>query len=56
MSETTCHQRNRDAILSGAKDYYKNHKKGLRDQERDKLRNLSEEKNIKKERIWRKQI
>ena len=27
-------------------------KKGLRDQARDKLRNLSEEKNIKKERIW----
>ena len=30
MSETTCHQRNRDAILSGAKDYYKNHKKWVK--------------------------
>ena len=36
-------------ILNRAKDYYENDKERLREQARDKYRNLSEEKKIKKE-------
>ena len=46
MSESaylTYYQRNRDVILNREKDYYKNDKKRLREQARDKYRNLSEE-------------
>ena len=39
-------------ILNKAKDYYENGKGRLREQARDKYRNLSEE---KKKRIWNKQ-
>ena len=42
MSETTYYQRNWDIIPNRAKDYYKNDR--LRDNARDKYRNLSEEK------------
>ena len=46
MSENTdltyC-QKNRDVILNRAKDYYKNDKERLRQQTRNKYRNLSEE-------------
>ena len=35
--------KNRDVVLSKAKDYYKNNKDRLREQARDKYRNLSEE-------------
>ena len=35
-------------ILNRAKDYYENHKERLRQQARDKYRNLSEEEKIKK--------
>ena len=46
----TYYQRNRDVILNRAKDYYENDKKRLREQARDKYRNLSEEdKNKKRE-------
>ena len=38
----TYYQRNRDVKLNGAKDYYENDKKRLREQARDKYRNLSE--------------
>ena len=58
MSESadlTYYQRNRDVILNRAKDYYGNDKERLREQARDKYRNLSKEekkprlkKNIKK--------
>ena len=48
MSETTYYQRNRDVILSRAKDYYKNDKKRLTDQAREKYRNL-EDKEINRE-------
>ena len=41
-------------ILNRAKDYYENDKERLREQTRDKYRNLSEEKKIK--RICKKQI
>ena len=44
------YQRNRDVILSRAKDYYENDKERLRVQARDKCINLSEqEKNKKRE-------
>ena len=47
--ELTYYQRNRDVILNRAKDYYENDKERLRGQARDKYRNLSEEKNKKRE-------
>ena len=41
--------RNKDVILNRAKEYYKNDKVRLREQARDKYRNLSEGKNKKRE-------
>ena len=38
-------------ILNKAKDYYENGKERLREQARDKYRNLSEEEKIKKENM-----
>ena len=52
MSDTTYYQRNKEAILNRAKDYYENNKELLRERERakNKYRELSqEEKNIKRE-------
>ena len=50
MSELTYYQRNKDVILNRAKDYCENDKKRLREQARDKYRNLSvEDKNKKRE-------
>ena len=46
--ELTYYQRNRDVILNRAKDYYENDKERLREHERDKYRNLSEEEKNKK--------
>ena len=43
MSDTTHYQRSRDIILNRPKDYYNNDKNRLRDNARDKYRNLSEE-------------
>ena len=43
MSETTYYQRKSDVILNRAKDHYENDKERLRDNARDKYRNLSEE-------------
>ena len=43
-------------MLNRAKDYYKNNKERLREQTRDKYRNLSEEEKNKKKRIQEKQI
>ena len=49
MSDFNYYQRNRDVILNKAKDYWENDKEGLREQSRDKYRNLSEvEKNKQK--------
>ena len=51
MSESTdltYYQWNPDMILNTAKDYYENDKKRLREQARDKYRNLSEEEKNKK--------
>ena len=47
---------NKDVILKRANDYYEKVKKRLRDQPRDKCRNLSEEEKNKKGRIWKKEI
>ena len=41
-------KKNRGVILNGAKDYYENDKERLREQARDKYRNLSEEEKNKK--------
>ena len=47
----TFYQKNKDVLLSKAKDYYKNNKDRLREQARDKYRNLSEEEKNKKENM-----
>ena len=54
MSEKTYYQRNSDVILNGAKYYYENDKERLREQARDKYRNLSEEEKNKKREYGRK--
>ena len=49
-SDEETYQKNKDSILNRAKYCYKNDKERLREQARDKYRNLSEEeKNKKKE-------
>ena len=48
ITDLTCYQKNRNVILNRAKDYYENDKKRLREQARDKYRNLFEEEKIKK--------
>ena len=40
--ELTSYQKKTDMILNTAKDYYENDKERLREQARDKYRNLSE--------------
>ena len=50
LTQLIKNQDDRDVILNRAKDYYENDKERLREQARDKYRNLSEEeKNLKKE-------
>ena len=50
MDNTTYYQRNREILLNRAKDYYENNKEKLREQARNKCKNLFEEdKNIKRE-------
>ena len=44
-----------DVILNRRKDYYESDKERLKEQAKDKYRNLSEEEKNKK-RIWKKQI
>ena len=54
MSENaylTYYQRNRHVILNWVKDYYENNKERLGVQARNKYRNLSEAKKIKKENM-----
>ena len=53
-ADLTYYQKNRDVILNKAKDYYENDKKRLREQARDKYRNLSEEEQKLKGKIWKK--
>ena len=40
--DSTYYQRNRDVILNRAKGYYENDKERLREQARDRYKNLSE--------------
>ena len=47
-TDLTYYQKNWDVILNRAKDYYENDKERLREQTRDKYRNLSEEEKNKK--------
>ena len=52
MSENnnlTYYQRNKDMILSKAKNHYKNNKEKLKNQARNKYKNLSEEDKNKKD-------
>ena len=42
MDNTTYYQRNREVMLNRAKHYYENDKERLREQARNKCRNLSE--------------
>ena len=50
MSKKTYYQWKRKTILNRAKEYYKNNKERLKEQARDKYRELSkEEKGIKRE-------
>ena len=48
MTNLTYYQRIRDVILNRAKCYYKNDKKRLKEQARDKYRNLPEKDKNKK--------
>ena len=41
-ADLTYYQKNRDVILNRAKDYYENNKERLREQAKNKCRNLSE--------------
>ena len=50
-SKLTSYQRNRDVILNRAKDYNENDKERLREQARDKYRNLSKEEKTKRENM-----
>ena len=51
MGEKT-YLRNRDVILNRTKDYYENDKERLREQARDKYRNLSEEEKNEKQKNY----
>ena len=53
MTEETYYQRSRYVVLNRTKDYYKNDKERLRQQARDKYRNLSEEEKNKKRKHGR---
>ena len=48
MNNTTYYQKNREIILNRAKDYYDNDKERLKEQAKNKYRNLSKEEEIKK--------
>ena len=52
-ADLTYYQRNRDVILNWAKYYCENDKERLREQGRDKYRNLSEEEKNKKREYGR---
>ena len=56
LTQLIKNQDDRDVILNRAKDYYENDKERLREQARDKYRNLSEEEKSKKKRTCEKQI
>ena len=53
FTDLTYYQKNWDVILNRAKYYYENNKEKLRQQARNKYKNLSEEEKIKKENVGR---
>ena len=55
MNNTTYYQRNREVILNKAKDY-ENDKERLREQAKNKYKNLPEEKKLKKENMEKTDI
>ena len=56
MSQKTCYQKNKDGILNRAKNYDENDKARLREQARDKHRNLSEEGKYKNREYWKNKM
>ena len=56
MSGLTYYQRNRGMILNRAKYYYENDEERLREQARDRYRNLSEENKNKKKNMEKTDI
>ena len=56
FAELTYHQKNKSVILNRTKDYYENDKERLREQARDKYRNLSEEEKIKRQNMEKTDI
>ena len=52
--DLTYYRSNLDVVLNTAKDYYENDKEKLREQARNKYRNLSEEEKNKKKIVWKK--
>ena len=56
MKNLTYFQKKQNFILKKAKYYYENDKERLREQVRDKYRNLSEQKKKEKEGICKKEI
>ena len=53
MDNTTYYQTNREIMLNRVKDYYENDKERLREQARNKYKNLSEEDKFKKQKSLR---
>ena len=51
MVNATYYQRNREIMLNRAKYYYENYKERLREQARNKYRNLSKEDKKKRENM-----
>ena len=56
MSGTTYYQRNREVMLNRANEHYENDKKVLREKAKNKYRELSQEEEKEKKRIWKKQV
>ena len=52
--KTTYYQRTREKILNRVKEYYGNEKERLREQTKNKYRELSNEEKGHKKRLWKK--
>ena len=48
MNNTTYYQKNREMVLNKAKDYHENDKERLKEQAKNKYKNLSKEEETKK--------
>ena len=51
--DNTTYKKNREIMLNRAKDYYENDKERLREQARNKYKNLSEEDKFRKQKSLR---